>query len=79
MPGDFDDLVFRRKDVIVIAEFPQRLLRFSFESEGGTLFEVADKFERVRGGMHAFGENVDMIRHEAIGVNGKVVGGGRLE
>jgi hypothetical protein len=29
--------------------------------------------------MYALGENVDVIRHEAIGVTGKGVSGGRLE
>ena len=65
--------------MIVVAEFPQRPLRFSFELEGGTLFEMADKFKRVRGGMHAFGEDVHVVWHEAIGMNGKGVGSGRLE
>ena len=38
------------------------------------MLEVTDKFERVCGRMCAFGQNVDVIRHQAIGVDGKVVG-----
>ena len=45
-----------------------------FEREAGPLFEVTDKLERTCGCACSFDQNVDVIRHQAIGVDGKVVG-----
>jgi len=67
--GDFDDVVIRSQDMIVVAGLPQQLAGCLLEMKSGLLFEAADEFERVASWKRTFGKDVDMIWHETIGMN----------
>lgn len=62
----FFDGVRRAKDVVVIAHFPEALAVKPLKFKGSALLEQPNKFAKVRVSIGAFGENVYVVRHDAI-------------
>jgi LmbE family N-acetylglucosaminyl deacetylase len=64
--GDILDLVRGPENMVVITHFPKTAaVRFA-KREGGTLFEDADEFAQVRTVVKTLGENMKVVRHQAI-------------
>ena len=74
--GDFFDGIRRAKNVVVVAHFPERLAAKPSKFESGTLLEKTDKLAEIGTVVRAFGEEVDVVRHDAIRVQEKGMAGG---
>jgi len=57
----------------VVVEFllPQAVACLLLELKRGFLFEALQEAKQVAGWLHSFDEQVHMVRHEAVGVNGE--------
>ena len=77
--GDLFDGVVVAEDTVVVAHFPEGGVVGLAEGEGGALFEEADEFTKAGTIASAFGEKMQMVRHEAKGVKTEGVFCGRLQ
>jgi len=77
--GDFFDGIRRAKNVVVVAHFPERLAAKPSKFESGTLLEKTDKLAEIGTVVRAFGEEVDVVRDNAIRVQEKRMAGGAFE
>ena len=65
--------------MVVITHFPETaVVRFA-KRKGRALFEDADEFAQVRTVVNTLGENVEMVRHQAICMQQERVCGGALQ
>jgi hypothetical protein len=70
------DLIVGAEDVVVVAGFPEGAAVGLAKLEGGALFEEADEFEQVGLVVGAFGKDVEVIRHQAVGMKAEGMVGG---
>jgi hypothetical protein len=77
--GDVFGGVGVAKNVVVVAHFPQAVRSSAVKSKGGAGFEGADEFLQVRERLSALNEKMQMIGHEAIGMENEAVLPGRFQ
>ncbi|MGC1484690.1 MAG: hypothetical protein WA789_12925 [Candidatus Acidiferrum sp.] len=65
--------------MIVVACFPKAAALGFLEFKGSALLEKTDKFAEIGAVMDSLRKDVNVIRHEAIRVEAKRVGGGAFE
>ncbi len=66
------------QDVIVISRLPKLAAIFLLIREPGLLFERRNESHKIASLDHALHQEVNVVRHYAIGVNGETLFGGRL-
>jgi len=77
--SDFFDGIGRAKNVVVVAHLPEGGATELSKFKGGTQLEEADKLVEIGSVVRAFGERVDVVRHDAICVKKKGMAGGAFE
>ena len=77
--SDILNRIGRPKNVIVIARFPETATVGFLEFKGSALLEDPDKFAEIGTVVDSLRKDVNVIRHEAIRVETKSVGGGTIE
>jgi hypothetical protein len=70
--GNILDDLLRPQNVIVIANLPEPLAMSFLEFVPGALFEGVDKLNQVAGVRKTLTEEMNMVRHEAIGVKTEI-------
>jgi hypothetical protein len=73
------DLIVGAENVVVVAGFPEGAAVGLAKLEGGELFEEADEFLQVALVVGAFGKDVEVIWHQAVGVKAEGMVGGAFE
>ena len=77
--GDILYLLVRPHDVVIEPHLPQPRTTVIPKLVGGVLFEGVDKPEQIRAIGETLTKQVNVIRHDAIGVERKVLLGGDFQ
>jgi len=72
-------MVAGAKNVVVVTRFPEGAAVGFAKLEGGALFKKADEFEQVATIVGALDKNMEMVRHQTVGMERIGMGGGAFE
>jgi len=79
VPGDGIRGHWLAQDVIVIGRLPEVAAYFFLIVKRGLLFERRNESDEVTSLNHALHQQMNVVRHYTIGVNGEALGGGRFQ
>src|SRR5260370_6150138 len=79
VPGDGIRGHWFAQDVIIIVRLPKAAANFLLIVKGGLLFEQRNESDEITSVDHALHQEVNVVRHYAIGVNDETLFGGSLQ
>ena len=77
--GNVLDLVAGAKNVVVVTRFPEGAAVGFAKLEGRALLEEANEFEQVAAIVGALDKNMEVVGHQAVGMERIRMGGGAFE